>query len=181
MSLDQKTVAGRYAKALIELVQADDQLAQTYQELNSLRDVFKDNPALLSALNGTSLSVDQKKELIKDLKQGASKYVANLIQMVFDYGRINDMVAIIDEFEEQYDALIKRIHAVVVTAVQLDEKRRKDMSEALAKRFDANEVVLDEKVDPSIIGGAIVHVGGQTLDGTVRTKLQEMRRLLVNN
>ena len=31
MSLDQKTVAGRYAKALIELVQADDQLAQTYQ------------------------------------------------------------------------------------------------------------------------------------------------------
>ena len=40
MSLDKKTVAKRYAKALFELVSADDQLEQTYQELVALRTVF---------------------------------------------------------------------------------------------------------------------------------------------
>lgn len=43
MSLDKKTVADRYAKALFELVDADNELDQTYQELIALRQVFEDN------------------------------------------------------------------------------------------------------------------------------------------
>ena len=96
MSLDKKTVADRYAKALFELVDADNELDQTYQELIALRQVFEDNEGLDAALAGVQLSLDEKKSLIKDLQQGASKYVANLIQMVFDYGRIDCMVAIIE-------------------------------------------------------------------------------------
>ena len=42
-------------------------------------------------------------------RQGASKYVANLIQMVFDYGRIDCMVAIIDEFERHIRLRQKRL------------------------------------------------------------------------
>lgn len=180
MSLDKKTVASRYARALFELVSADNKLDQTYQELVALRDVFKQNAGLQSALSGTNLTLDQKDSIVKELKKDASEYVANLLQMVFDYGRMGEMVAIIDEFETQYDRKNKRVHADVVSAVQLDENRRKKLQDTLAKRLEANEVILNTSVDPAIIGGVIVKVGSQTLDGSLRTKLKSMRRLLVN-
>lgn len=179
MSLDQNTVARRYAKAMLELANDDSQLDQTYQELMALRGVFTENPNLPTAFSGTKLKLDQKKALVDELKQGASRYVANLIQMVYDYGRMNDMVAIIDEFEKQYDEQKKYVHAVVVTAVQLDEERRENLKQALAKRYGANKIILDEKIDPDIIAGVIIKVGSETLDGSVAAKLVKMRRLLV--
>ena len=134
---------------------------------------------LQRALSGTNLSQDQKKNMIEELKDGSSGLVANLIQMVFDYGRMGEMVAIIDEFEAQYDQLHKRVHADVVSAVQLDENRRQKLADALAERLGANEVILNQTVDPKIIGGLIVKVGSQTLDGSLKTKLGKIRQLLV--
>ena len=179
MSLDKKTVARRYARALFELVDADNDVDQTYQELNALRQVFEDNEGLETALTSVQVSLDDKKALVKDLQTGASQYVANLIQMLFDYGRMDCLVAIIDEFERRYDQRNKRMHADVVTAIQLDKQQRDQLADNLAKRFGANEVVLNEHVDPAILGGVIVHADHKTLDGSLSSKIKQIRRLLV--
>lgn len=179
MSLDKKTVANRYAKALFELADENDQLDQTYQELTALRQVFEENDGLATLLSGVDLSLAEKKALIDTLKKDASPFVSNLIQMAFDYGRMDDLVAIIDEFERRYDAHNKRVHAKVITAVQLDTKQRDQLKANLAQRLGANEVVLHEMVDPSILGGAIIQTNNETLDGSLSSKIEQIRRLLV--
>ncbi|MBD7895339.1 F0F1 ATP synthase subunit delta [Limosilactobacillus sp. Sa3CUN2] len=179
MSLDKQTVANRYAKALFELVDENNTLDQTYQELTALRQVFEDNAALAPVLSGVQLSISEKKSLIDDLKKGFSQPVSNLIQMTFDYGRISDLVAIIDEFERRYDAKMKRVHADVVTAIQLDKQQRDQLKANLAQRFGAKEVVLHEQVDPEILGGVIVRLNNKTLDGSLSSKIKQIRRLLV--
>lgn len=179
MSLDKKTVANRYAKAIFELAEENGQLDQTYQELSALRQVFKENDSLAALLSGVDLSLAEKKSLIDALKKDASPFVSNLIQMVFDYGRMDDLVAIIDEFERRYDAFNKRIHAEVITAVQLDTKQRDQLKAGLAKRLSANEIVLHETVDPSILGGVIIRANNETLDGSLSSKIEQIRRLLV--
>ncbi|WP_367342004.1 ATP synthase F1 subunit delta [Limosilactobacillus sp.] len=180
MSLDKMEVGRRYSKALFELVEDDaDQLKQTYQELQALRQVFTDNPALVRALTGVDIPYQDKKAIVEDLKQGASQYVANLVQMTFDYGRIGDMVAIIDEFGRRYDEQQKRVRADVVTAVKLDATRRDRLIDALKDRFGAKEVILKETVDPTILGGVIIKTANQTLDGSLSSKIEQIRRLLV--
>lgn len=177
--LDQKTVANRYARAIFELAQADGQLDQTYHELVSVRQIFSDNPSLAPLLSGVELGIKEKQALVDQLKEEASTYVQNLLQMAFDYRRMNAMVAIIDEFERRYDSMHKRVHAEVVTAVQLDKVRRNQLKDNLAVRFDAQEIVLNEKVDPAILGGVVVKTAGQTLDGSIKTKIEQLRRLIV--
>lgn len=177
--LDQKMVANRYARAIFELAQEDGQLDQTYQELVSVRQVFLDNPRLAPLLAGVDLGIKEKQALVDQVKEGASKYVANLLQMVFDYRRMSDMVAIVDEFERRYDEKHKRVHAEVVTAVQLDETRRNQLRDNLAARLGAQEIVLNEKVDPTILGGVVVKTANQTLDGSIKTKIEQIRRLIV--
>ena len=179
MSLDKKTVANRYAKAIFELAEENGQLDQTYQELSALRQVFEENDSLAALLSGVDLSLAEKKSLIDALKKDASPFVSNLIQMVFDYGRMDDLVAISDEFERRYDAFNKRIHAEVITAVQLDTKQRDQLKAGLAKRLSANEIVLHETVDPSILGGVIIRANNETLDGSLSSKIEQIRRLLV--
>lgn len=179
MSLDKKTVANRYAKAIFELAEENGQLDQTYQELSALRQVFEENDSLAALLSGVDLSLAEKKSLIDALKKDASPFVSKLIQMVFDYGRMDDLVAIIDEFERRYDAFNKRIHAEVITAVQLDTKQRDQLKAGLAKRLSANEIVLHETVDPSILGGVIIRANNETLDGSLSSKIEQIRRLLV--
>ena len=177
--LDQKTVANRYARAIFELAQEDGQLDQTYQELVSVRQVLLDNPSLAPLLAGVDLGIKEKQALVDQVKEGASKYVANLLQMAFDYRRMSDMVAIVDEFERRYDEKHKRVHAEVVTAVQLDETRRNQLRDNLAARLGAQEIVLNEKVDPTILGGVVVKTANQTLDGSIKTKIEQIRRLIV--
>ena len=174
------TVANRYARAMFELVDAQGQLDQTYEELTNLRQVFLDNPTLASLLSGVNLSLKEKESLLQVLKQDALQPVTNLIQMVFDYGRMDTLVAIINEFERRYDLKYKRVHADVVTAVQLDETRRNQLKANLAERLGANEVLLSEKVDPAIIGGVIVQTENQTMDGSIATQIEQVRRLLLN-
>ena len=174
MSLDKKTVANRYAKAIFELAEENGQLDQTYQELSALRQVFEENDSLAALLSGVDLSLAEKKSLIDALKKDASPFVSNLIQMVFDYGRMDDLVAIIDEFERRYDAFNKRIHAEVI-----DTKQRDQLKAGLAKRLSANEIVLHETVDPSILGGVIIRANNETLDGSLSSKIEQIRRLLV--
>src|SRR5699024_6474812 len=114
MSLDLQTVANRYARALFELADQQGELEQVHQELMSLREIFQANPRLATLLTSIKLSLSQKESLVQALQQGASQLTTNLIQMVFDYGRMNAMVAIIDEFERRYDQQNKRVHADVV-------------------------------------------------------------------
>ena len=125
------------------------------------------------------LGIKEKQALVDQVKEGASKYVANLLQMAFDYRRMSDMVAIVDEFERRYDEKHKRVHAEVVTAVQLDETRRNQLRDNLAARLGAQEIVLNEKVDPTILGGVVVKTANQTLDGSIKTKIEQIRRLIV--
>ena len=79
MSLDKKTVANRYAKAIFELAEENGQLDQTYQELSALRQVFEENDSLAALLSGVDLSLAEKKSLIDALKKDASPFVSNLI------------------------------------------------------------------------------------------------------
>lgn len=173
------TIANRYAKALFELVVEQDQLDETFEELVQLRQVFQTNDSLAPVLTGAELSLFEKQSLIQVLTNGASTVVANLIKMVFDYGRMDDMVAIIDEFERRYDSRKQRVHAKVVTAVKLDATQKNQLVQTFAKRIGAKHVLIDEQVDPSILGGVIVSANNETLDGSLSSKIEQIRRLLV--
>ncbi|WP_461240408.1 F0F1 ATP synthase subunit delta [Paucilactobacillus sp. N302-9] len=180
MSLDKMTIAKRYSKALFELVVEQGNLDATFEELTQLRAVFQANDSLAAVLTGAELSLSEKQSLVKALQQDASPLVANLIQMIFDYGRMNDMVAIIDEFERRYDEKNKRVHAEITTAVKLGENQKEQLMKTFAARIGANEVVADETVDPEILGGVIIRANNETLDGSLSSKIEQIRRLLIN-
>jgi len=179
MSLNRTTAAKRYAKALFELLAEKDQLDSGYSDLQQLRRIFEDNPSLSTVLSNASLELDKREAMVADLKRDASPYIQNLIQMVFDYDRMDIMVAIIEQFQVLYDEKQQIVYADVTTAVTLVGNQADVLSQTFAKRVGAKKAILRCQVDASILGGAIVKSAGIVYDGSLQTRMNQLRQRLL--
>ncbi|WP_416353051.1 ATP synthase F1 subunit delta [Agrilactobacillus fermenti] len=180
MALDKYTVGRRYAKALFELSDEHGNLEATYQELLAIRQIFTENDDLGQILTDTRLNLLEKKPILDALKQHFSPQMQTFLQMVFDYKRMDDILFMVDYFEKMYDEKNKTVLATVTTTVPLTDDQQQRLSDRLKTRFDANSVEITNVVDTSIMGGVIVRTEDKVIDGSIKTRLQKMRALLLN-
>ena len=180
MKLDKATVANRYGEAIFEIAEEQGNIVAFSEELEELRQVFLANPQLSDVLVGAQLNLIEKQGLIKVLLKDASPIIANVIQMVFDYGRMGDMVGIIEEFERLCDVKEKVVHATVTTAIKLDDDQLEKLSAKFAERIGANKIVFNNIIDEKIIGGVVIEANNQIFDGSISSKINKVKRLLAN-
>ncbi|KRK76724.1 hypothetical protein FD30_GL001257 [Levilactobacillus namurensis DSM 19117] len=90
------------------------------------------------------------------------------------------MVAILDQFQRLYDDLHHTVYAQVTTAIELSAEQKDKIAAAYAQRVGAQKVILDSQVDPTIIGGVVVQSAGMILDGSLKTKINKLRRQLLS-
>ncbi|WP_281164711.1 ATP synthase F1 subunit delta [Liquorilactobacillus sicerae] len=179
MKLSKMTIAQRYGKALFELAEENSQRQPMLIELLELKKTLQQQPELLKVLDSKRVSYQEKRTILQILVTAASPLVANLLQMLFDYDRIDDLAAIIDEYVRLNDQLEKTVHAQVVTAIALDEVQKTSLMASFAKVVGANKVILEEKVDPEIIGGVVLKSNNHIYNGSLRLKLERIKRLLL--
>lgn len=179
MSLDKMTIAKRYSKALFDLAVEKNQLEPVYEDLQQIKQVFSEVSDLDQILDDVRLTDEQKSTIIVDLKKDATVYVKNLIQMVYDYGRISNMVDIVDQFTILYNAYNHITYAELSTAVEIDSDQKKRLADGFAKRIGAQKVIINSRLDPSIIGGAVLKSNGLVYDGSISSKMGKIKQMLL--
>ena len=85
--------------------------------------------------------------------------------------------AIVSEYGALLNEHLGRVQAEVTSAAPISAEQRERLSRSLAEMLD-QEVVLETAEDASIIGGIVVRVGDRIIDGSVRTRLEALRRRL---
>jgi len=179
MAINAATIAKRYAIALFELTHEQAIDEQTLTELLAIRQVLVDNPTLTQAMLSQRVTEDGKQRLLSQLTTAASPVVANLVHMTYDYRRFADLPAII----KQYENLVNKAHGVVAatvtTAIALTDEQVQRLTTQLLKRFDAKEIQLTQVVNVDILGGVIVTAKNQVLDGSLATKLANIRQRII--
>ena len=179
--LDKITFAKRYSKALFDLSKGDQTLDTVNSDLLRLKTVLQQTPELIQALNNVSFPKTEKDKLVKPLVSNvSSKYVQNLLQIIYACGRMNNLIELVNQFEKLYDYDRKIARAEVVTAVKLNDQQMNRLKTAIAKRTGAKKVILEPKVDQGIIGGVIVKSSNVIFDGSVKTRIDNVRQLLLN-
>ncbi|WP_179395197.1 ATP synthase F1 subunit delta [Lacticaseibacillus absianus] len=181
MAVTDQMVAPRYAKALFEVAQAHQELDSTQADLDQLQRVIDDNPELLPALAGKDLGQAAKDQLLALLKRDASPLVQNLIDVVAGNGRIGGLSHVITAFARRFDEANGIVNATVTTAVPLDDPQTQAMRQAIASRFDVQDVRLTPVVDPAIVGGVKVVSDDLVIDGTIATRLVKLQKQLLTN
>jgi F-type H+-transporting ATPase subunit delta len=99
------------------------------------------------------------------------------MRILIEHHRTADMAAIREEFDRLVDAAEGIIHVLLTTAVPVAPREEKAYRQALARKV-GRDVRLRVQVDPGLIGGATIQVGDHLVDGSIRTRLEELRRAL---
>jgi len=169
--------ARRYAEAVFELGVEQNTVDRWLQDLRLIAEYFSDH-RLIFLLSEPNIQLPKKEQIVKDLLNGKVQAEAiALALLLVERGLVELAPRIRDEFARKYDDYHHQIHANLTTAMPIDEVTRASVVADL-QRLTGKKVLLNEQVDPSILGGAIARVGDTLIDGSVRRRLQLLRQQL---
>jgi F-type H+-transporting ATPase subunit delta len=166
-------IADRYASAIFELAAEQNKLDEIGQELKDIAHAIREYPDLARLLHHPLVTPADKIETLLKLAAGATETTRNFLQVVVDKGRQSALPDIAVAYNTKLDARLKRVQAIATTAVNLDDDARSLLQKQLSE-YLAQEVSLETRVDPAILGGVVVRVGDRLIDGSIKGRRREL-------
>ncbi len=170
-------IADRYASAIFELAEEQHQLDEVGAELNAIAHNISEVPDLGKLLNHPLVTRADKAATLVAISAGATATTRNFLQLVVDKDRQNLLTAIAAAYTARLDARFKRVKATATTAVAISDESKAQLERQLSE-YLAQDVTLETRCDPAILGGVVVRVGDRLIDGSVKGRLQELANSL---
>ncbi|MDI3340551.1 MAG: ATP synthase F1 subunit delta [Sphaerobacter sp.] len=171
--------ARRYAQAAFEIAREQGALDQWERDLQRLSEVLAD-PTVEAFFASPAVPEEAKREAIATLlPEEPQRLVRNLVLLLLERGRLPQLPQVAEEFSHL--VLQERGIAIaeVTTAVPLSEDEQRLVGERVAALI-GKQVELRPRVDPDIIGGLVVRVEDNLIDGSVRAQLHQLRQRMVS-
>ncbi|MDY6908255.1 MAG: ATP synthase F1 subunit delta [Chloroflexota bacterium] len=169
--------ARRYARAAFEIARERDGLEQWRQDLDDMAAALEE-PVLLAYLESPKVPFADKEAILRRRLEGADPLVLNLAFLLTMKGRLGIAGDIAATYRRLVDEHRGIAHVEVTTAVSLDDEERAKVIGRLGG-ITGQEVVLSERVDPTIIGGLVARVGDRLIDGSTRSRLAALKESLL--
>lgn len=168
-------VGKRYAQAAFAIATDHGTTAAWRSDLADIATVLVDSQAAPILANGR-IPVERRLAML-DRMLDIQPLALNLARLLVQKGRGSDAAAVAEAFGHMADAAAGVEHASITTAVSLAPDQVAQLERQLGAAF-AKTVHATASVDPSLIGGVVVRVGDRLIDGSVRTRLKQLRREL---
>jgi F-type H+-transporting ATPase subunit delta len=171
----QASLAGRYATALFELARDESKLEAVGTSLGALRDGLRDSPELLELTTSPLVGREDALRTVKAVaaSMNLDPITANFLGVLAGNRRLTQLGAIIRFFNLLSAEHRGETTAEVTSAHPLDDQQVAALKTNLKSRV-GRDVAVDLTVDPTILGGLVVKIGSQMIDGSIRTKLNTL-------
>ena len=167
-----------YARALFEIARAEGTLDEVEDELFRFARSYESSDALRNALTDEQIPAAKRQAIVEDLLGGkATSTTTQLVSMVVGAGRGRELPAIIDRLVARASSAKNLELAEVRTAVPLTSDQETRLAAALANAT-GKQVNLKVVVDPAVLGGVVATIGDTVIDGSVRTRIDQLKSRL---
>ncbi len=168
-------IANRYAEAIFQLSEDENITNEIYNELQEVVDLIKSNKELDNVLKSPLVSKSEKIQLIETLfNNKINNNLKNFLKILAEKGRISSLKQIQETYKQLLNDKNNIIEGTVISAIPLSNKKVKELEEKLSKKYNKN-VTLENKVEENILGGVLVRLGNIQIDGTVKTRLNNIK------
>ena len=170
------TRALRFAEAAFAVARDSNQLDAWLDALKQASAIFENHAAALF-LTSPVEPADKKRGVLGQLLPGVSPDVQRFLAILAHRDRLDLVPEIAAVFERLLNEHRGIAVAQVTTAVPIDERQKAVIASKLARRL-GKTVTLETRVDASILGGVVAQIGDDVIDGSVRGRLERLRRRL---
>ena len=166
-----------YAQALFGAAEGAGSVAQVGREMGEFVTGLAASSALRHVLFDPQVDAAAKSRVLAGVAQGATPLVANVLQLLLERGRLD----IVEDVRAQYDVL----EAAQADVVRVEVKSAAELSAATREKIGARvqeltgrHVEVSSSVDAALLGGLVMRVGDVVVDGSVRGRIDQLRRRL---
>jgi F-type H+-transporting ATPase subunit delta len=172
-----EAVAKSYAKAVFELARERNQVEAVGKELDALAAVMTEQPQLLAFLSRPWVAASAKRGAAGEMAVhlGLSPLTRDVLALIAARNRADHLAAIAAAYRALDDEGQGRVRVTLRTAVALTDAERALLSGRLSRELEGKKLVVEESVDPQLLGGFVAEVGSLLLDGSLDTQLGRMR------
>ena len=171
--------AKRYAEAVFAIASDGASADRWSSDLDDVVNLFVSPHAAAFFVSTRVLQAD-KEQVIDAALTDASNEARNLAKLLVRKRRTALAEQIREAFHQRLNSQRGIAQAAVTTAVPLSAEARASVEAAVRRYTDATTVELSENVDTAILGGAVVRIGDRIIDGSVRTRLNSLRRTVAS-
>lgn len=170
----------RYARAFSQVAvatQLDTDAAQA--QLRDFSGTLAESRQLREVLLNPSIAKEQKLKVLDAIagRLGMVRAVRNFVAVIMDHHRLAELDEILREYAVLADKQIGMAEAEVTSAHPLDDQGRADLELQVARLAGAR-VRTTYRLDPSLLGGAVVRIGSTVYDGSLRAQLEQLKQTL---
>ena len=175
-----KLVSQTYGEALFEVAMEEQKTDIFLEEALVFLTTLEQNPELDKLMKHPKISKLEKEQVMDTVfKNQVSDEMLGFVKLVVKKERYNELPKIfrylVDRIKEE-----KKIGvAYVTTAVELSEEKKQNVKMRLLQTTQYKEMEMNYSVDESLIGGMVIRIKDRVVDSSVRTKLEEMKKQLL--
>lgn len=164
-----------YAEAVHTIAAAEGVESIVESELFQFAQAVNDNEELRSTLSDPRLPTALRQQIVVDiLGPAVHPATSACLSLLIAAGRASQLMEIATAVSERSAQGSGQLLATVRSAVALSDAQRDQLAAALAKAT-GSEVSIRTIVDPSVIGGVLTQIGDEVIDGTIRSRLTQLR------
>ena len=170
--MNNSEIAGRYAKALIELPGSPDEQVQREKAMHQLQNM----PLVFRFFNHPDIDLEVKKNVLQ--KCLTDPTLRNFILLLIEKGKLGYLSSISEKYLELLLAQKKISSTTLITALPVSAETVGHLKERL-ENFYHGSFVIRQEIDPTIIGGVILIIGNKMIDYSLKGRLDNLKKSLL--
>ena len=174
------SLARRYARALVDVAKERAGLDTVQAQLEALAQVVRETSELDDLLRNPAYSRTERWAVLQGVMNALGAVepsLQNFIRLLVDRDRIAYLGDVARVFRDMADSLAGRVRGRVTAAAPLPEDSVTAIKKGLERLTD-RQVILEASVEPELLGGVMAQVGSTVYDGSLKSRLEELRQEL---
>lgn len=167
-----------YGQALFTLAKELGQENEYALALECVMEVFSGTPEYIDFLASPGISMEERLDAVEKAFDGAvPENIVSFIQLLCERGRIRSIAGCVEEYKKLLDVQNSISTAHVTSAVELTEEEKEKLKDKLEIKC-GHSVILECTTDESLMGGIMVEIDGNLIDGSLRNRLHEVKDVM---
>ena len=171
-------IGDRYAESLFDLAKEENKVTQYLDDIKLVGEVLGSDPQIVQFFNHVLIENEKKIQLLdQSFKGNVDQYVLNFLKLLVQSRRIR----YIDDIIKSYINLSNQylgIEGTIYTPYKLTDQQIQDIEKAISKK-ENKKVTLKLSIDSSLLGGIKVQIANRIYDGTIKNKVEMLKKELL--
>ena len=167
-----------YGTALFMLAYERNEQKSYAEVLEKIKNTFLANPQYVELLSSPSISLKDRLQMINDaFSDMGFEYILSYLKLLCEKGRMGYFIESVDAYKELLDASERISSAKITSAVALSDAEKDKLIKRL-ERAGKGKIKAEYFVDEALLGGVIVEINGEIMDGSLRHRLQDIKEVM---